>query len=97
MNNKCKANFDRWTDAQGFPVPTYITEVRALLTALQEDEQRLRSLAAIVESSDDAYRKLESRGRADIWELATCRKLMPALALSRHSTGSGGRPTKLCV
>ena len=31
-----------------------VTEIRALLTALQEGEQRLRSLAAIVESSDDA-------------------------------------------
>jgi PAS domain S-box-containing protein len=31
-----------------------ITEVRALSNALQEGEQRLRSLAAIVESSDDA-------------------------------------------
>jgi len=31
-----------------------VTEVRALLNALQEGEQRLRSLAAIVESSDDA-------------------------------------------
>jgi len=30
------------------------TEIRALLTALQEGELRLRSLAAIVESSDDA-------------------------------------------
>jgi PAS domain S-box-containing protein len=31
-----------------------VTEIRALLTALQEGEQRLRSLAAIVEFSDDA-------------------------------------------
>ena len=31
-----------------------VTEIRSLLTALQEGEQRLRSLAAIVESSDDA-------------------------------------------
>jgi PAS domain S-box-containing protein len=31
-----------------------VTEIRALLTALQEGELRLRSLAAIVESSDDA-------------------------------------------
>ncbi len=31
-----------------------VTEIRTLLTALQEGEQRLRSLAAIVESSDDA-------------------------------------------
>ena len=31
-----------------------VTEIRALSTALQEGEQRLRSLAAIVESSDDA-------------------------------------------
>jgi PAS domain S-box-containing protein len=31
-----------------------VTEIRALLNALQEGEQRLRSLAAIVESSDDA-------------------------------------------
>jgi PAS domain S-box-containing protein len=31
-----------------------VTEVRALLNALQEGEQRLRSLAAIVESSEDA-------------------------------------------
>ena len=31
-----------------------VTEVRALLIALQKGEQRLRSLAAIVESSDDA-------------------------------------------
>jgi PAS domain S-box-containing protein len=31
-----------------------VTEIRALLNAFQEGEQRLRSLAAIVESSDDA-------------------------------------------
>ena len=31
-----------------------VTEIRALLTTLQEGEQRLRWLAAIVESSDDA-------------------------------------------
>ena len=31
-----------------------VTEIRALLSALQESEQRLRSLAAIVEFSDDA-------------------------------------------
>ena len=31
-----------------------VTEIRALLTTVQEGEQRLRSLAAIVESSDDA-------------------------------------------
>ena len=31
-----------------------VTEIRALLNAVQEGEQRLRSLAAIVESSDDA-------------------------------------------
>jgi PAS domain S-box-containing protein len=31
-----------------------VTEIRALLTALKEGEQRLRSVAAIVESSDDA-------------------------------------------
>jgi PAS domain S-box-containing protein len=31
-----------------------VTKIRALLNALQEGEQRLRSLAAIVESSDDA-------------------------------------------
>jgi len=44
-----------------------VTEVRALLNALQEGEQRLRSLAAIVESSDDAIVSKSLDGIVTSW------------------------------
>jgi PAS domain S-box-containing protein len=44
-----------------------VTEIRSLLTALQEGEQRLRSLAAIVESSDDAIISKNLDGIVTSW------------------------------
>ena len=44
-----------------------VTEIRALLNALQESEQRLRSLAAIVEFSDDAIVSKNLDGIVKSW------------------------------
>jgi PAS domain S-box-containing protein len=50
-----------------------VTEIRALLTALQEGEQRLRSLAAIVESSEDAIVSKNLDGIIISWNMGAQR------------------------
>ena len=63
-----------------------VTEIRTLLTALQEGEQRLRSLAAIVEFSDDAIVSKNLDGIIISWNRRSQR-------VFGYTAAEGGRST----